>query len=215
MILADLKLREARFEAYDCTEQCNGMCMNGFIGDLTIVYRYLNKINAIFSRTGYLEKQAEEFRKREQYFSFTEMRAYNVFKTEETFRKVRLNEIIDGESFDDCICQSHGMEMEKLWNGREIKRIYFSADGKCFSKALNNGGLVRMVTLNCSWVPIYIFRTVLEVVQGRSTGGRRGESARNTIVPLTSAVRKWAILAWVVGAVGRRLIGIGRLFRVE
>ena len=62
MLLDDLSVYEPRLAAYDCTEQCNGSCMNGYITNMDVLGRYLTKINEVFQRTELLTKLEQEFR---------------------------------------------------------------------------------------------------------------------------------------------------------
>jgi len=55
MILDSLSSHEAKFRHFDCTEQCNGMCMNGFVSGPAVVSGYINKINELFQRDDYLQ----------------------------------------------------------------------------------------------------------------------------------------------------------------
>ncbi|MDJ0745516.1 MAG: hypothetical protein QNJ32_19430 [Xenococcaceae cyanobacterium MO_167.B27] len=167
MILNSLTYYEPNFRTYDCTEQCNGMCMNGFVSNSSIVLGYIRKINELFSNEKYLEKQQKEFDEVNPTYAFTEMRAYDIFKQEERIDSIRLNTIIDDSTFDDCICQEHNMEMEKLPlgqkinKGRKIKKVYLSPDRTfyCYEKTVNR--LLRINSINLSWAPIYIFKIIL------------------------------------------------------
>ena len=118
MITDSLSIHEKSFLPYDCTEQCNGSCMNGFISGPNIVLKYLNKINELFQDEKYIQEQQKEFDEKNVGFAFTEMRAYEKFK-EDGLNSARLNSIIDGSTFDDCICQEHEMEMEMFMKAIE------------------------------------------------------------------------------------------------
>ena len=134
MILAPLSSHEEKFKAYHCTEQCNGMCINGFISSPEIIGDYLHHINNLFQDNKFLAAQQKEFDEINPSFAFTEMRAYQEFKESmgSNIRTIRLNTIIDGTAFDDCICQDHDMEMEVFKTDDTshqtfIKKISFSA----------------------------------------------------------------------------------------
>lgn len=161
MILSSLKMHEEKFKLYDCTEQCDGACMNGYISNPLIVFKYINKINELFQNRRYLEMQEKEFTEVNSNFAFTEMRAYVVFKEEENINSIRLNSIIDGSAFDDCICQEHNMEMETIPFGRKIKKIYCNLAGDFYCTEKNNAQPVKMNSLNLSWVPTYLFKVIL------------------------------------------------------
>ena len=48
MIITDLKNHEYKYKQYDCTEQCNGMCINGYINTREIIRKYIIYINSLF-----------------------------------------------------------------------------------------------------------------------------------------------------------------------
>ena len=164
MILDTLQKHESKYYPYDCTEQCNGSCLNGFITEPSIVSDYLEKINTLFEDAEYMQQQQDEFDLKNQKFVYTEMRAYEEFK-KDGLNSTRLNTILDGSTFDDCICQTHGMEMEPLPNGRVIKKVYSADDGIFYCYHEGRKALTRMNTLNLSWVPIGLFNTILAKAQ--------------------------------------------------
>lgn len=176
MILDSLSYHERKFTGYECTEQCNGMCMNGFISNPSIVLRYMRKINELYQNERYLKKQQKEFNEDNPTYAFTEMRAYKTFKEEERIRTIRLNTIIDGSTFDDCICQEHNMQMEQLPSGQIIKKVYLNPDGRCYCHEKDTNRLLKMNTLNLSWVPIYLFKIIFLHV-------RKPTNAREYIEP--------------------------------
>ncbi len=163
MLLDTLSVHEKKFDGVDCTTQCNGKCMNGFVSNSSIVQRYTEKIIELFGREEYLAEQKREFREEHPEFAFTEMRAFETFVEEENVETKRLNTIVDGESFDDCICQQHGYEMESLDDYRKIKVVTLGEGGRFY--CWKNGKKVEMISLNLSWVPTKVF----EVVHQHST----------------------------------------------
>ena len=162
MLLVPLAPHEERFATLDCTDQCNGYCMNGYVSGPEVVERYLDKINEVFRRDDYLEAEQIRLAHEQPDGALTEMAAYRIFKEEEAPATARLNTIHEGASFDDCICQEHGMAMEPTPSGREIKRVHLNRDGRCFCRLEDTGALVEMNSLNLSWVPTAAYRIVLE-----------------------------------------------------
>ncbi|HAW20090.1 MAG TPA: hypothetical protein DCX14_07910 [Flavobacteriales bacterium] len=160
-ILSPLSQHETKFESYDCTEQCNGSCLNGFISKRETVGDYLNKINNLFEDTQFLEAQQNEFDTIHHNFAFTEMRAYEEFK-KEGINSIRLNTILDGSTFDDCITQCHEMEMESLPTGKKIKKIFMSEDGRCYCYNNTIGAMTAMNTLNLSRMPLELYVIILK-----------------------------------------------------
>lgn len=162
MILSNLNNQENKFRHYDCTEQCNGICMNGFISSFKVVDGYVKKINELFENDVYLNKQREDFIKNPHH-AFTEMRAYKTFKEQENIKSIRLNSIINSESFDDCICQCHGFEMcEYPLNGRYLKKIYIDTAGDFYCYHIKSSKYIKMNSLNLSWVPNGLFEFILK-----------------------------------------------------
>lgn len=161
MLFDALSKHEAKFEHVDCTEQCNGNCINGFVANAGLIDRYLDKILSLFQRQEYLEDQRRLCAEKAE-VAFTEMSAYSTFRLEEDFRRTRLNMIIDGTSFDDCICQPHGMEMESLPQRRSIKKVFMHPTGRFFCRECRSQEMIEMQSLNLSWVPRFVFKNVLE-----------------------------------------------------
>ena len=163
MILDSLAHHEEKFKSYDCTDQCNGMCMNGYISERSVVLKYVSKINHLFQDNEFLEEQQREFDELNESFAFTEMKAYKTFK--ECIgcgvKTIRLNTIIDGSTFDDAIRQEHGMEMECLLYGKNIKKVYLSPNGGFYCYQKTSDRFVKMNSLNLSWVPNTLFKIVL------------------------------------------------------
>lgn len=157
LILCDPNLKTDKFKEYDFTEQCNGMCINGLINNPEIIEAYLDKINKLFQDETYLNRQREDFKVHTDY-AFTEMRAYLEFKQNTPIKTLRLNTIIDDETFDDCICQQHDMEMEG-----GVKKLYFR-DGGVYLKHLPSQRLIKANSLNMSWVPVSFIKRVYDVV---------------------------------------------------
>lgn len=161
MILENLATHEAKFRGCDCTDQCNGMCMNGYIAKQDVVKGYIDKINEIFQREEFLIEQQKEFDTIHPEFAFTEMRAYKIFKEEEGILSIRLNTIIDNSSFDDCICESHGMQMEETKFGKSIKKVFLNSDGRFYCLQQSSQNLIKMNSLNLSYVPLHFFDIVM------------------------------------------------------
>ena len=59
LILTNLEKFENFYSQYDCTEQCNGKCLNGFIPTRKVVKNYVDKINELFQKEEYIKNQEE------------------------------------------------------------------------------------------------------------------------------------------------------------
>ncbi|MCB4799694.1 hypothetical protein [Neotamlana laminarinivorans] len=160
LILTNVQKQEYKFVDYDCTEQCNGKCINGFVSSFKVIDGYVKKINELFLDENYLNIQRKDFIKHPNY-AFTEMRAYTAYKNQENVNSIRLNAIINNESFDDCICMNHGYETynEPLKN-QFLKKIYFNKQGEFFCYHKESSSYIKMMSLNLSWVPTKLFKLV-------------------------------------------------------
>ena len=134
MILDNLANHEYKFVQLDATEQCSGSCLNGFINNTHIVDKYVSKINDLFSRTHWLETQRKEFEEVNPSYAFTEMRAFKVFKEEESFNTVHIAKPINSEVFDDALCLVKNYHGESYFNNKSqsnrlIKKIWLDKHG--------------------------------------------------------------------------------------
>ena len=165
MILDSLSRHEDKFKRYDFTEQCNGSCMNGYVSSTEFVRQYLNSINQQFQDEAYLNNlRATCCDETDNFEAFTEMAAYKAYRDQERdipIHPVRLNSVIDGSSFDDCICQEHGMKMELFPSAQQIKLIACTDDGRFYCFPQDNSPAVRLNSINLSWVPTELFAVVL------------------------------------------------------
>lgn len=191
MILEDLAAHEWKFRGYDCTDQCDGICMNGYISGPEVVKGYLNKINDLFQREGFLYDQQREFDEIHPEYAFTEMRAYALYKDEDNVRSVRLNTIVDGTSFDDCICAAHGMEMEMARFGKAIKKVFLTSDGGFYCVQQGSHDRIKMNSLNLSFVPMHFFDIVMRHALRKMRGGSRRAPGINECKTLASASMPW------------------------
>lgn len=200
LILTRLSAYEARFARVDCTEQCSGICMNGFIPSLEVVKGYVDKVNELFQREPFLDEQRANLREL-PWYAFTEMRAYVAYRTEAGLKTVRLGAIVDGEAFLDSICtlEEHKIYLDddeyetydvRVWR-HEIKKVYLRHDGEIFLRHRSTGQFVKLNTINMSWVPEWLFQRLLRHAS-RKLRSRLGPTAlRNSLARL---------LAWIRGA---------------
>lgn len=202
LILAPLAEREARFASFDCTEQCRAECLNGFVPDTKIVTRYVEKINELFQRPDYLSEQAALLR-RHQSLAFTEMNAYVTFRAEEKVKSYYLAQPLDGEVYDDALCftENFAVHPVKVKERMAVKDLRLDPRGAVFVRHLPSDSIVRMITLNLSWMPDYIFERLIPFV----TSSREPLAANvaqlevwprlKTTEPLNSRVKRWTELA--------------------
>lgn len=170
LILSDLRPFEKKFQEYDCTTQCMGICMNGLVNSQEVVKGYIDKINEIFTREEYLKQQQEEFDTINPRYAFTEMRAFEVYQQESKIRTFRINTIIDNEAFDECIaCGHHDMAMhsferEKSFEKGSVKKLYLNPHNEVFSFHLPTQQYIKLHNLNMSWLPIFLIKRIFEYI---------------------------------------------------
>lgn len=157
LIFTDLQKFQSELSRYDCTEQCNGICMNGFVSSQKVVKGYLDTINSLFLDTDYLDKQIKEFVDYPDY-AFTEMRAYDEYRNRSGLNTIRLQKISNGEIFDECLCQSQGMEFV---NGK--KKLIFK-DGFIYQIEKSSNSLMKVNTINMSWTNIFFIEELFTYV---------------------------------------------------
>lgn len=148
LLFDSLARHEAKFADYDCTEQCNGLCMNGFIRNRSIVDGYLRKIIALFKDPDKIIRRYSEEYSRNPIAAFTEMAAYDWFREDGGFKSIKLSSIINDETFDDALSLSHEMEMADQGH----KRLYLNERGLIFTKHLPSQRFVRLISANMSWL---------------------------------------------------------------
>jgi len=165
LIISELQSHVDKFSHVDCTEQCNGMCMNGLINNQEVVKGYIDTINELFQNEEYLDRQRQDF-ERHPNWAFTEMRAFAEYKRRIPITTMRLNSIIDGETFDDAICQSHNMQMQ-----RGMKKLYFR-NGSIYTFHLPTQRFVKLITINMSSVPLSLMEEVYLYAVNNHTGKR-------------------------------------------
>ena len=169
LIIDNLKNHEHKYIKFDCTEQCNGSCINGFISNKEIIKKYINSINNLFMNTEYINKQIEEFNTINLNYALTEMRAYREFKKNNIFKSIDLSTPIDKTTFDNCICQTFGPNNDKInkWEmdtKTNLKKIYVMDNG-IFFRWLPTNELIKVNTLNLSWVPNNLFDVLFSIAK--------------------------------------------------
>jgi hypothetical protein len=156
LIISDLSKKEEYFKLYDNTEQCGGICLNGFISSKRIVSMYILHILSLFNNQEYLTRQIEKCSLHPN-FAFTEMAAYNHFKKEYNLKTVRLNAIVSDDTFDDCLaCEDNMQQSSELYNGYRIKEVYINYKYKMFFKKLDENIFYKVISINLSWMPSFV-----------------------------------------------------------
>jgi len=158
LIGADLELRERRLEPYDATEQCDGQCLNGYIKDTRLITEYAEYMVGLFRNETYLRSQKERLVKNPG-LAFTEMDAWQSFRQEKRLKTRHLQQPLEGEAFDDALGITKGWltASEKIRGRIPIKKIEIDRRGGFFAFQEPAGTPVRMLTLNLSWLPDYMY----------------------------------------------------------
>lgn len=166
MIIQSLNEHEEELSEYDFTVQCNGTCLNGLIGTQT-VSEFCEHICSLFESKTYIENQQHEFNTINPRYAFTEMRAFADYKYRTSKKWLHLLFYKENKVFDDALCQDHGFNIIKLPIGKTVKQVYFK-EGIAYG--VRDHKEIQFVTLNLSWLPDYIFRWALKMIQFKSTG---------------------------------------------
>jgi hypothetical protein len=162
-ILTDLNPYQRLLSQYDCTSQCSGNCMNGFIPRSAIVQKYVDKMNALLSNEHYVKSWHLKYEKDPTLF-YNEMEAFKIFVQEEQIHAFHLARIVDGATFDDSITYDNGMDLyEKTIKDRQVKKLYMH-DGQIYCRQRASGEFIRMNNLNLSWMPKYIFPLLFDYI---------------------------------------------------
>lgn len=165
MVLQDLGPHGDALDGIDFSVQCNGTCLNGIMNSV-VVAEFCDHICKLFEDAEFLASQQREFDSVHPEYAFTEMRAFDNYKTRTSRPWLHLLEYRSDKVFDDCICQEQGFQMTTLPSGERVKQI-FSGNGKVYG--VRGGREVEFISLNLSWVPDYVFRWALNALDGRSS----------------------------------------------
>ncbi|CAG7581519.1 MAG: putative glycosyltransferase [uncultured marine phage] len=161
LIIDDLTKHESKFQDYDCTSQCNAMCLNGFVKTETL-RKYVEHIIDLFDDKDYLEENQREFDTIHPGYALTEMRFYAHFKNNTDLNSIDLSTPINGETFDHCLKQNLGpnRDSENTWESQDgMKKIYEKEDGLYFKFDDN---FVKVITMNLSWMGNDAFTSLFE-----------------------------------------------------
>ena len=162
-IFSDLFEKEIYFKNYDNTEQCGGICLNGFISSSSIIHMYTKHILFLFSNDDYLRIQINKCISNVD-FAFTEMAAYNDFKKSFKLNSIRLNIIDFGETFDDCLAFPDGMEQSsESYNGHHIKEIYLNRNNQLYFNNKFSKVFIKVNSINVSWLPFPIILRIFHI----------------------------------------------------
>lgn len=158
LIAGDLSSRENRLSGLDATEQCRGCCLNGYVSSRDVVTAYCQKMVELFQRPGYLEFHRKRLELHSG-LSFNEMDAWQTHRSEEGLKTRSLGIPCEGEAFDDALAITKGWQPApmKIRGRIPVKRLVRDKRGGFFGFPEKESTPVRLVTLNLSWLPDYVF----------------------------------------------------------
>ena len=163
-ILTDLSEKEIIFKQYDNTEQCGGICLNGFISSRKITHLYTKHIIDLFINDDYLNIQRDKCQMHDN-FAFTEMAAYNDFKKIYKINSILLNNVEYGDTFDDCLACPDGMiQTNETYNDYNIKEIYLNRNNEIFFKMISSNKFIKVNSINLSWLPFSIIIRIFYLI---------------------------------------------------
>lgn len=160
LILLPLGPREARFAQVFATTQCKDECLNGWVGSEELVAGYTGSILDQFRNPGFLESQRQRLQIHAG-LAFNEMDAFSEFRRRTRLKTWHAQKPIGGEIFDDALAFTDGFAVaaEKILGRTLIKRLW--TNGSSIFARTGDGDYVRMVTCNMSWMPDYLWGTIL------------------------------------------------------
>jgi len=195
-IASDLSTLEHHYLDVDCTVQCHGLCFKGFFSNIEIINKYVKKINEVFLRKEYINKVKRAMANHNGPGSFNEMTVYEIFIKEENFKSILINKIFNDSVFGEVICRSDGFKMEKLPLGEDVQVIHLNDDGRFFCIEEATGKTVLSHTINLSWMPIYIYNTVLKHLKKNYGKPKQEFSAKSKTLAQISPPLKQRLKAW-------------------
>jgi hypothetical protein len=159
LIAGSLCEREKIFREFDATEQCRGCCLNGFVHRLDVVESYCDEIVNVFGDSNYLKQQRERL-KEHAGLAFNEMDVWQYHRRRRGLATANLGQPRNGESFDDALAIHGGWVKApvKIRGRILVKRLERDARGGFFAFLERSNTPIRLVTLNLSWLPDYVFQ---------------------------------------------------------
>ncbi len=155
-ILSDLSIKEEVFKQYDNTEQCGGICLNGFITSKNTIQMYTRHMLHLFNNEYFLNLQRDKC-SLDDSLAFTEMASYNDFKKKYNLNSIRLSSLHLGDTFDDCLAFADGMEQTKeLFNNYNLKELYLNRNNDVYFKLNSSNKFIKVNSINLSWLPFSI-----------------------------------------------------------
>lgn len=159
LIAGALSPRELSLQGLDATEQCVGCCLNGYVSSREVVRAYCQKMIDLYRTPSYLEAQRERL-KIHTGLAFNEMDAWQTHRDEKRLLTRPLGSPCESEAFDDALAITSGWQTAaaKIRGRIPVKRLARDNRGGFFAFEEKEGTPVRLVTLNLSWLPDYVYQ---------------------------------------------------------
>ena len=191
LIIDDLKNHEHKFLSYEYTYHNDNFVAQGLINSIEFLERVTQFFILKFKDEKFLQKNIKDFVK-EPTYGLTYMRFFKSYNENCKVKALRLNKIINNETFDECLF--YGMEYEKYkikpFHFR-MKQVFFNSDGYIYLKRKENGNYVRCVVMNLSWVGPYLFKRIYK--QGLKAFKKKTNKNKFKLMDLNSSViNKWS-----------------------
>jgi hypothetical protein len=146
-------------QAVACTTLCNDYCPSGLITS-PFLDGYCDSMIRFFQDENYLDAKQSIYDSQRPGDAFTEMPAFCDYRTLTGFKTFHLSSAFSSEGvwFDDCICQSDTfVTLPKMGDRRSIKALRSRTGAIVCDR---QGKEMEFATVNCSWVPIDVFRWI-------------------------------------------------------
>ncbi|MEM9829414.1 MAG: hypothetical protein AAF944_02190 [Bacteroidota bacterium] len=161
IILSDLDSLEERYGETDYTVMNNNNQLQGFVSNPGYIQLFQKLCIEMFSNQEYLDQIKKKNFTVNPRHGFTMMMVFRRLSDVAKPRIRRLNKIIDNAYFDECICHQHGKEIYKKKIGHKtVKKIYCDQEGGLYQYDLTLQRYIKLLGVNLSWVPIYVFDVI-------------------------------------------------------
>jgi hypothetical protein len=161
MILHDLSDYESKIieSGLDCTTLCNDSCPSGIISK-EVVQDYCSHMIEDYKDELFLASQQKEFDEVNTGYAYTEMRAFENYRSSLKPDTKHLASLFSSEDiwFDDCMCQDHGFSV--AWADKLEKTIKDFSDINGNIICQKDGSVKTFATINCSWVSPDVYQWI-------------------------------------------------------
>lgn len=192
LLLAELGRRERRYRDFVATTQCRGRCLNSWIGETSIITRYLEAMIEMFSDERFLEQQEQRLTTHTGQ-AFNEMDAFAEFARREGIVTPHAAEPVEGEAFDDAIASVPGYEpSDLLVHGRiKVKALWRDSAAGLYSKRSSDGQYVRWLSCNMSWMPPGVWCGLKPFVLSPQADAKVRASCPGSLEPVLLKESRW------------------------